>query len=116
MAASLLPLQLLCVSLAGWLSCRQQDMIDYLIEENRVLRNSSMVKDSAYPIVSVADSPMVCAILLIRMVLPRPPRVADPPRGHQAHHLLEVLIPRATHDVGAHQRGKVVAPETDWWS
>ena len=32
------PFRLLLISLAGWLNRRQQDVIDYLQEENRVLR------------------------------------------------------------------------------
>ena len=32
------PFRLLLTSLAGWLNQRQQDVIDYLQEENRVLR------------------------------------------------------------------------------
>src|SRR6516225_3116824 len=32
------PFRLLLISLAGWLNQRQQDVIDYLQEENRVLR------------------------------------------------------------------------------
>lgn len=32
------PLQLLLVALAGWINQQQRDVIDYLQEENRVLR------------------------------------------------------------------------------
>jgi len=32
------PFRLLLIALAGWLNQRQQDVIDYLQEENRVLR------------------------------------------------------------------------------
>jgi len=32
------PFRLLLISLAGWLNQQQQDVIDYLQEENRVLR------------------------------------------------------------------------------
>lgn len=38
MRPALDPFRLLLVSLAGWLNQRQQDVIDYLLEENRVLR------------------------------------------------------------------------------
>ena len=38
MRPTLDPFRLLLVSLAGWLNQRQQDAIDYLQEENRVLR------------------------------------------------------------------------------
>jgi hypothetical protein len=36
--ASVASLQILLAALAGWLSGRQQDVIGYLVEENRVLR------------------------------------------------------------------------------
>ena len=32
------PFQLLAIALAGWLNRHQQAVIDYLIEENRVLK------------------------------------------------------------------------------
>ena len=32
------PFQLLTIALAGWLNCRQERVIDYLIEDNRVLK------------------------------------------------------------------------------
>ena len=38
MRPTLDPFRLLLVSLAGWLNQQQQDIIDYLQEENRVLR------------------------------------------------------------------------------
>jgi hypothetical protein len=38
MRLALDPFRLLLVSLAGWLNQHQQDVIDYLQEENRVLR------------------------------------------------------------------------------
>jgi len=38
MTLTLDPFRLLLISLAGWLNQRQQDVIDYLQEENRVLR------------------------------------------------------------------------------
>lgn len=38
MNALLTPFQLLLVSLAGWINRQQQDLIEYLKEENRVLR------------------------------------------------------------------------------
>ena len=37
-APALDPFRLLFISLAGWLNQRQQDVIDYLQEENRILR------------------------------------------------------------------------------
>jgi hypothetical protein len=41
MGPALDPFRLLLISLAGWLNQRQEDVIDYLQEENRVLRESS---------------------------------------------------------------------------
>ena len=38
MTLALDPFRLLLISLAGWLNQRQQDVIDYLQQENRVLR------------------------------------------------------------------------------
>src|ERR671919_255001 len=38
MTADFLPLRLLLVTLAGWINRHQQHVIDYLVEENRVLR------------------------------------------------------------------------------
>ena len=38
MTTDLSPLRLLLVTLAGWVNRRQQEVIDYLVEENRVLR------------------------------------------------------------------------------
>ena len=38
MRASLDPFSLLIVSVAGWLNLKQQHVIDYLVAENRVLR------------------------------------------------------------------------------
>ena len=38
MPPALDPFRLLLISLAGWLNQQQQDIIDYLQEENRVLR------------------------------------------------------------------------------
>jgi hypothetical protein len=38
MTADLLPVRLLLVTLAGWVNRHQQDVIEYLVEENRALR------------------------------------------------------------------------------
>ena len=38
MRLALDPFRFLLISLAGWLNQRQQDVIDYLQEENRILR------------------------------------------------------------------------------
>jgi hypothetical protein len=40
MTADLSPLRLLLVTLAGWVNRHQQEVIDYLVEENRVLHDS----------------------------------------------------------------------------
>jgi len=39
MTSVLQPFQLLVIALAGWLNRQQQAVIDYLIEENRVLKD-----------------------------------------------------------------------------
>ena len=39
MVNALHPFQLLIIPLSGWLNRHQQAVIDYLIEENRVLKN-----------------------------------------------------------------------------
>ena len=39
MTADFLPLRLLLLTLAGWVNPHQQHVIDYLVEENRVLRD-----------------------------------------------------------------------------
>ena len=38
MNAAIQPLQLLLISVAGWMGRRQQEVIEYLVEENRVLK------------------------------------------------------------------------------
>jgi hypothetical protein len=38
MRADLYPLQVLLVALAGWIRRRQQEVVAYLVEENRVLK------------------------------------------------------------------------------
>src|SRR5213594_1037810 len=38
MAADLSPLRLLLVTLAGWVNRHQQQVVEYLVEENRVLK------------------------------------------------------------------------------
>ena len=38
MTADLYPLQVLLVTLAGWVNRHQQHVIEYLMEENRVLK------------------------------------------------------------------------------
>jgi len=44
MTPDLSPLRLLLVTLAGWVNRRQQEVIDYLVEENRVLRQQLGVR------------------------------------------------------------------------
>jgi len=43
------PFRLLLISLAGWLNQQQQDIIDYLHEENRVLREQLGSKRLRFP-------------------------------------------------------------------
>jgi putative transposase len=38
MSADFFPLQMLLVTLAGWVNRHQQHVIEYLVEENRVLK------------------------------------------------------------------------------
>ena len=38
MSAAIFPLQVLLVTLAGWINRHQQHVIEYLVEENRVLK------------------------------------------------------------------------------
>src|SRR5262249_61981459 len=38
MSADIFPLQVLLVTLAGWINRQQQHVIEYLVEENRVLK------------------------------------------------------------------------------
>jgi len=38
MTADVYPLQVLLVTLAGWVNRHQQHVIEYLVEENRVLK------------------------------------------------------------------------------
>jgi len=51
------PFHLLVIALAGWLNRHQQDVIDYLIEENRVSRSNSKESGFASPTNSGYDSP-----------------------------------------------------------
>jgi len=39
MIADLFPLRVLLVTLAGWINRHEQHVIEYLVEENRVLKN-----------------------------------------------------------------------------
>jgi hypothetical protein len=53
MRAGLDPFSFLVISIAGWMNQRQQQIIEYLVEENRVLReqigNGRMRSPSATP-------------------------------------------------------------------
>ena len=51
------PFHLLVIALAGWLNRHQQDVIDYLIEENRVSRSNSKESGFASPTNSGYDWP-----------------------------------------------------------
>ena len=43
MRADLYPLQMLLFTVSGWVNCRQQDVIAYLVEENRVVMSCQVV-------------------------------------------------------------------------
>jgi hypothetical protein len=43
MTADVYPLQVLLVTLAGWVNRHQQHVIEYLVEENRVLKGQLRV-------------------------------------------------------------------------
>jgi hypothetical protein len=47
MRAGLDPFSFLVVCMAGWLNQNQQQVIDYLVEENRVLREQIGVVDAS---------------------------------------------------------------------
>ncbi len=49
MSNAIQPFHLLVIALADWLNRHQQDVIDYLIEENRVLRAA---ENNNYPIIA----------------------------------------------------------------
>jgi hypothetical protein len=51
------PVRLLLVALAGWINQQQRDVIDYLQEENRVLREQLGSRDSGSPMTSGSASP-----------------------------------------------------------
>lgn len=38
MRADIYPLQLLLLTVSGWVNCHHQEVIEYLVEENRVAR------------------------------------------------------------------------------
>ena len=48
MRSAMDPFRLLLISLAGWLNQRQQEALDYLQEENRVLREQLGGKRPAF--------------------------------------------------------------------
>jgi hypothetical protein len=51
MTADVYPLHVMLVTLAGWVNRHQQHVIEYLVEENRVLKKhttgSGTIRDSA---------------------------------------------------------------------
>jgi len=51
MTTDLSPLRLLLVTLAGWVNRHQQQVIEYLVEENRVLRAQLNQQCALRPIV-----------------------------------------------------------------
>ena len=50
MRTDLYPLQVLLVTLAGWVNRHQQHVIEYLIEENRVLKGQLIGQPEAAPL------------------------------------------------------------------
>ncbi|RKY17702.1 MAG: hypothetical protein DRQ55_15125 [Planctomycetota bacterium] len=75
MNAAIQPLQLLLISVAGWMGRRQQEVIEYLVEENRVLKQqrggrrlrlSSDQRRRGQPDPCQADPPRVCASTVMR--------------------------------------------------
>ena len=57
MSALLNPISFLVTCLSGWLSQHQQLAIDYLTEENRVLREQSVTDDFDSPMLNGAGLP-----------------------------------------------------------
>ena len=54
MRAGLDPFTFLIISIAGWMNQRQQQVIEYLVEESRVLREQIASAACVLPIISVA--------------------------------------------------------------
>ena len=54
MTADLYPLQVLLVTLAGWVNRHQQHVIEYLVEEYRVLKEQVKVRRLRSPTTSLA--------------------------------------------------------------
>lgn len=52
MTANVYPLQVLLVTLAGWINRHQQHVIEYLVEENRVLKGQHDDRDEPVAIPS----------------------------------------------------------------
>ena len=52
MARTLDPLQFLLMAMAGWINQRQQQVIEYLQEENRVLREQTGQRRLRLPTIS----------------------------------------------------------------
>jgi hypothetical protein len=53
---SVAPLQFLLLVFAGWVNCRQLEIVEFLQEENRVLRSSSAASACASPTPNAAGS------------------------------------------------------------
>ena len=58
MTAVIQPFHLLVIALAGWLNRQQQVVIDYLIEENRVLKEQLGDNDFGSPTNNGCDWPL----------------------------------------------------------
>ena len=51
------PLAFLFLLFSGWINRQQQDVMEYLLEENRILRAAHGLDAFASPTISGADSP-----------------------------------------------------------
>ena len=54
MQAGLDPFTFLIISIAGWMNQQQQQVIEYLVEENRVLREQIASAACVLPMINVA--------------------------------------------------------------
>src|SRR5215470_3413398 len=85
MTADVLRLRLLLVFFAGWIGRHEQELIEYLVEENRVLREQVAMPNGA----ALRGDPRWLAAHENRAVSavcvePRPVRRRDPLRAQQA--------------------------------
>jgi hypothetical protein len=62
MNASIQPLQLLLVSVAGWMDRRQQEFIEYIVEENRVIKEQALLAAQAQGCCALSLPKSPCAL------------------------------------------------------